>query len=142
MMSDAFVLDPRLADDGESLGDLPLCRAILVDDARFPWIILVPRKPDLVELQNLAPDDRVVLMGEIDRASAAVRALAAPARPVEKLNIAALGNVVRQLHVHVVGRRADDPGWPKPVWGAGAREPHAPEMLAILAGRARAALGL
>lgn len=113
-----FTLDPAFVATSHAIGDLRLCAARLQDDARYPWIILLPRGDGLRELEDLSPGDRPALMDEILAAGAAVRALGeATGRPVEKLNIGALGNVTPQLHVHVVGRRADDPAWPGPVWG-------------------------
>lgn len=113
-MSDAgFALDPRLAADTFALGDLSLCRALLMNDARWPWLILVPRRAGVRELIELSDADRHALTEEISLAS---RALQGGCRP-EKLNVAALGNVVEQLHVHVIARRRDDPAWPAPVWG-------------------------
>ena len=98
--------------------DWPLCQVRLQDDARFPWLILLPRVEGAVELDDLSWDQRAALMGEMVRAGEVVRALADAAdRPVDKLNTATLGNVTRQLHVHVVGRRRDDGLWPDPVWG-------------------------
>ena len=98
--------------------DWPLCQIRLQDDARFPWLILLPRVDGAVELDDLTPPQRAALMEEVVRAGEVVRALGlAAGRPIDKLNTAALGNVTRQLHVHVVGRRRDDPLWPDPVWG-------------------------
>lgn len=100
--------------------DWPLCHVRLQDDARFPWLILIPRIEGVTEIEQLPVRDRAALMEETMRAGALVRRLAeATGRPIDKLNIAALGNVTAQLHVHVVGRRRDDPVWPDPVWGRG-----------------------
>lgn len=114
-----FTLDPRLAADGPALGDLPLCHVRLVDDARFFWIVLIPRRARLVEIMDLPAQDRSVLMEEIALAGAALKSESG----CEKLNVAALGNMVSQLHVHLVGRRAGDAAWPGPVFGVGTREP-------------------
>jgi len=118
-----FEIDPAFIATSEFIGDLELCQARLQSDARFAWIVLIPRVENARELEDLAPADRARLMDEILAAGRAVRALGeAAGRPVEKLNVGALGNVTPQLHVHVVGRRRDDPAWPGPVWGvAGAR---------------------
>ena len=98
--------------------DWPLCQVRLQDDARFPWLILLPRVDRAVELDDLTAEQRAALMEEMVRAGERVRALGqAAGRPVDKLNTAALGNVTRQLHVHVVGRRRDDGLWPDPIWG-------------------------
>lgn len=110
-----FTLDPRLAADTAFVADWGLSRVLLMDDARFPWLILVPRREGLVELDDLAPDEQLQLLGEINGAMALLR----NAGPCDKLNIGALGNMVRQLHVHVVARREGDAAWPGPVWGSG-----------------------
>ena len=109
--------------------DWPLSQVRLQDDARFPWLILIPRLEGVVELDELAADQRAVLMEEIVRAGAVARAMGQRSmRPVEKLNIAAIGNVTAQLHIHIVGRRRDDDLWPDPVWGRGPAAPYAPEV--------------
>ena len=114
----AFVLDPRLEADSLPVADWPLCRIRLINDARFPWLILVPQRPDISEILDLDPDDRRQLSAEIDRASAGLRR----AVGCHKLNVAALGNVVAQLHVHVIARTRSDSAWPRPVWGHGHAE--------------------
>lgn len=119
-----FRADPAFEAGSVFAADWPLCQVRLQDDARFPWLILLPRAPHAVELTDLPRKDRGRLNGEIDRAALAIRALGEHLdRPVDKLNIAALGNVTPQLHVHVIGRRRDDPVWPDPVWGRGTPEP-------------------
>ena len=116
----AFELAPAFVETSAPLMLLGLCEARLQLDARWPWIVLIPRQPAAREIADLSPMDRARLIEETVRAGAAVQALgAATGRPVEKLNIGALGNITPQLHVHVVGRRADDPAWPGPVWGMG-----------------------
>ncbi len=132
-----FALHPRLAADTVPVGDLPLCRVLLMDDARFPWLILVPRRPGLREVHDLPAAERAVLIEEV---AAASRALDADARP-DKLNVGALGNVVAQLHIHVVARFAADPAWPGPVWGSGPAQPYGPGAARMRAGRVGAALG-
>ena len=115
-MSEAgFALDPRLAADTRPVASLPLCDVLLMNDARYPWLILVPRRAGLVEIADLHDDEQAVLWQEVDRAAAALRAVA----PCDKLNLGALGNIVRQLHVHVVARVEGDAAWPGPVWGNG-----------------------
>ncbi len=108
-----FALHPGLDADTAFVADWPLCRVLLMNDARYPWLILVPRRADAVEIMDLTLADRSVLMEEISRASRIVRGLPG----VIKLNIGALGNVVPQLHVHVLGRRDGDPAGRGPVWG-------------------------
>ena len=125
-----FIMDPRLVADSAPLASLGLCEARLRLDARFPWIVLIPRKPGSRELEHLAAKDRARLMDEIVAAGAAVRAVgAALGRPVDKLNVGALGNKVEQLHVHVLGRRPDDPAWPESAWGFPDPVDYAPAIL-------------
>jgi diadenosine tetraphosphate (Ap4A) HIT family hydrolase len=134
-------LDPAFLATSDALVSLPLCDARLQLDARFAWIVLIPRVEGAAELEDLAIDDRARLIAEVIAAGAALREVgAALGRPVEKLNVGQLGNVTRQLHVHVVGRRADDPCWPGPVWGQGVAEPYAADRLAIARQAATAAL--
>jgi diadenosine tetraphosphate (Ap4A) HIT family hydrolase len=115
-MSEAgFALDPRLAADTRLVASLPLCDVLLMNDARYPWLILVPRRAGLVEIADLRDDEQAMLWQEVNRAAAALRAVT----PCDKLNLGALGNIVRQLHVHVVARVEGDTAWPGPVWGNG-----------------------
>jgi diadenosine tetraphosphate (Ap4A) HIT family hydrolase len=113
MPDTAFTLHPQLAADTVPVGDLALTRVLLTNDANYPWLILVPRRPGLVDLIDVDPADRAALTAEIDQAARALKAIT----ECEKLNVAALGNVVPQLHVHVIGRRHSDAAWPKPIWG-------------------------
>jgi diadenosine tetraphosphate (Ap4A) HIT family hydrolase len=106
-------LHPQLAHDTVPVGDLPLARTLLTNDANYPWLILVPRLPGLVELIDLEENAQVQLLGEIAATARALKSIT----QCDKLNIAALGNQVPQLHVHVIARRHSDPAWPKPVWG-------------------------
>lgn len=124
-MSKTFTLDPRLAADTRLLASLPLCDVRLMDDARYGWLVLVPRRDGLVEIADLDEGEQATLWHEVNRAGAALRAT----MPCDKLNLGALGNIVRQLHVHVVARREGDAGWPGPVWGHGQREPCAEAVL-------------
>ena len=138
-----WAADAAFEAGSSALGHLGLCAVRLQDDARYPWLVLLPRRAGARELEDLDRDERAALMDEILLACAAVRALGeVQGRPVFKLNVAALGNVTPQLHVHVVGRRRDDEAWPGPVWGAGVARPYAAEALGQMAGAARAALGL
>lgn len=138
-----FELHSAFPPTSEPLGDLTLCHARLQADARYAWIVLIPRIAGARELEALRTSDRATLMEEIVRAGGAVRAIGRVlGRPVEKLNVGQLGNVTPQLHVHVVGRRADDPAWPGPVWGVGAAEAYDPTVLAQAIAEARTALGL
>jgi diadenosine tetraphosphate (Ap4A) HIT family hydrolase len=126
-IADKFRADPAFEAGSVEVADWPLCQVRLQDDARFPWLILIPRRAGLTELDQLQPADLNLLMAEVLRAGDAVRELGRMIdRPIEKLNVAALGNVTAQLHVHIIGRRSDDPVWPDPVWGRGAAEPWQP----------------
>ena len=118
-------LHPQLADDTTPVIELPLCEVRLMDDANHPWLVLVPRVANSVELVDLNPKQRQQLTVEIDQASRTLQALFKP----HKLNVAALGNLVPQLHVHVIARYTDDIAWPRPVWGMAAARPYAPEQL-------------
>jgi diadenosine tetraphosphate (Ap4A) HIT family hydrolase len=131
-------LHPQLAADTVAVGDLPLTRVLLANDANYPWLILVPRRPGLVELIDLEQSAQVQLLGEIAAAARALKAITA----CEKLNIAALGNQVAQLHVHVIARRHSDAAWPKPVWGAAAPGVYDPLVRARFIGALRARLGI
>lgn len=136
-------IDPAFLTTSQALGDLALCHARLQADARFPWIVLIPRVAGARELEDLPPDQLRLLMDEVLGAGRAVRALGeAMGRPVAKLNVGQLGNITAQLHVHVVGRRPDDAAWPGPVWGAGRAEPYSAADLARAAAAGKQALGL
>ena len=124
-MKSNWHLHPQLADDTHPLAQFALCELRLMDDANYPWLILVPRVEEAVELLDLDTAQRHALTDEIDRASHALRDLFRP----HKLNVAALGNLVPQLHVHVVARFEGDPAWPAPVWGRVAAKPYPPEAL-------------
>lgn len=133
-MSASFTLHPRLRADTIPIGELPLSAALLVNDARFPWLMLVPQRPDLGELTDLSEADSSALMEEIRVATRVMLALAKP----DKVNVGALGNVVAQLHVHVIGRYRSDPAWPNPVWGFGDPQPYPEHAAAALVERAAA----
>ena len=122
----AFELDARLAADTHPLADWPLSRVLLMDDARYPWLILVPRKPGLVDLTDLLREERHELSDELHAAGMALQNCFQP----DKLNVASLGNVVRQLHVHVVARWRVDAAGAAPIWGVGERQPYEPAALA------------
>jgi diadenosine tetraphosphate (Ap4A) HIT family hydrolase len=112
-LTKGWSLHPQLAHDTVPVGDLPLAQVLLTNDANYPWLILAPRLPGLIELIDLEENAQVQLLGEI---AATARVLKNITR-CDKLNIAALGNQVPQLHVHVIARRHTDAAWPKPVWG-------------------------
>ena len=107
-------LDPLLERDTVPVGDMPLCRVLLIKDANYPWLLLVPRRDKAVEIVDLDTIEQAQLMTEISHASRTLKALTS----CEKINVAALGNVVAQLHVHVIARSRGDAAWPKPVWNA------------------------
>lgn len=132
-----FILDPRLAAETVPLGELALCEVLLMDDARFPWLILVPQKAELTEIIDLTDGERTTLMDDITDASRALKAVT----DCHKLNVAALGNQVRQLHVHVIARFETDAAWAAPVWGKGARVPYETKAREDLIAKLQQALG-
>jgi len=134
----AFRADPAFDAASVIACDWALCQVRLYDDARFPWLILIPRRVGLHELEDLTPAERARLMEEIVAAGELVRAMGeAAGRPVEKLNVGAIGNITAQLHVHVIGRRHDDGVWPDPVWGRGAATPYGANGLQAAVSRIR-----
>ena len=118
-----FELHPQLAADCHRVGDLPLSRVLLLNDRRYPWVVLVPRRADMREIYQLSPVDRAQLFDE----SCRVGEWLMDRFGGDKLNIGALGNLVPQLHIHHIVRRVDDPAWPGPVWGHSPAEPY-PEI--------------
>jgi diadenosine tetraphosphate (Ap4A) HIT family hydrolase len=132
-----FSLDSGLEGDTLLVGELQLSHVLLMNDARYPWAILVPRRPAIREMIDLDLRDRAMLYREIDAVSEAMQRLFKPL----KLNVAALGNVVPQLHVHVIARFEGDAAWPKPVWGIGERVPYASDAAAARIGEISTALG-
>jgi diadenosine tetraphosphate (Ap4A) HIT family hydrolase len=109
----AWSLNLQLEKDTINIGDLPLSRVLVIKDANYPWLLLVPRRADTVEITDLSEVEQAQLMTEINRVARALKDITKP----DKLNIAALGNVVPQLHVHIIARRSSDAAWPRPVWG-------------------------
>jgi diadenosine tetraphosphate (Ap4A) HIT family hydrolase len=132
-----FTLHLTLARDTVEVARLPLCRVLLMKDRRFTWVILVPEREAVREIHELAPEDRARLIEEIARVGEALQRLFEP----DKLNVGALGNIVPQLHVHVVARFATDAAWPGPVWGSGAAVPYDDEELEVSRGRLASELG-
>ena len=120
-----FELHPQLAADTVSVATWPLCEVLLLTDANYPWLVLVPVRPGLRDFHELSPDDMVTAGQEISRASEALVELFAP----DKINVAALGNMVPQLHIHVVARFTDDAAWPNPIWGVAPPLDYAPDAL-------------
>ena len=133
-----FDLHPRLAADCHLIGDLALSRALLMNDSRYPWVILVPRRPALTELYELPPADRRALLDECCR----IGELLMERFEGDKLNMGALGNLVPQLHLHLVVRRDLDPAWPGPVWGHSPAVPYSAEAVAQRLSMLRGALPL
>ena len=119
-MSDPFELDPRLAADTFVVGETPLSQVLLMNDARYPWLILVPRRADITEPFELGEADQAQVWQESMRLGELLKAHFA----ADKLNIAALGNQVAQLHVHHIARFHADDAWPGPVWGVGSAVPY------------------
>jgi len=138
MSESTWFLHPQLAADTVALGDLALSRVLLAKDANYPWLILVPRRAGLVEFIDLEEAAQGQLLGEVAAAARALKAIT----ECDKLNIAALGNQVSQLHVHVIARRHSDAAWPKPVWGAAAPGVYDPAVRAKLICTLRAELGI
>jgi diadenosine tetraphosphate (Ap4A) HIT family hydrolase len=119
-MAENWTLHPQLDRDTASIGDLPLSRVLIVNDANYPWLLLVPRRANIVELIDLDEVEQAQLLTEVTRVARALRTVT----KCDKLNIAALGNVVPQLHVHVIARFRSDAAWPKPVWGVAPPRPY------------------
>ena len=120
MPESAWSLHPQLKQDTIDIGDLPLSKVLVIKDANYPWLLLVPRRPEKVEIIDLDEVEQAQLMAEVSRAAKALKEIT----KCDKLNIAALGNVVPQLHVHVIARRTSDAAWPRPVWGVMQPLPH------------------
>ena len=131
-----FELDRRLEGDSETVMWLGLCELRIMDDRRWPWLVLVPQRPGIEEVHDLTPLDQAMLTFETNMVAQALKRVTGCA----KINTGALGNIVRQLHVHVVARNENDVGWPGPVWGFGPREPYRREDLHSMASRVRAGL--
>jgi diadenosine tetraphosphate (Ap4A) HIT family hydrolase len=132
-MLPAWSLHPQLEKDTINIGDLPLSRVLVIDDANYPWLLLVPRRAGAVEIVDLDEVAQAQLMTEITRVARALQDVAKP----DKLNIAALGNVVPQLHVHIIARRRSDAAWPRPVWGVAPALAHDPQQVEAFIGALR-----
>ena len=127
-----FQLDSRLAADTIPVGDLPLSSVLLLKDARFPWFILVPRIEGVSEITDLSDEQAIQAMQEIRIATRVMMELSKP----DKVNVGALGNMVAQLHIHVIGRFRSDPAWPGPAWGHGTKAPYPDHAASALIERA------
>lgn len=128
-----FALDPRLQQDTLPIGDFPLSRLLLSNDSNYPWFILVPRREDISEIFQLDAADQRQLWQE----TTTLAELLKDSFDADKLNVAALGNVVSQLHMHVIVRRREDAAWPAPVWGKHPAKPYTPEQVAAIRERLR-----
>jgi diadenosine tetraphosphate (Ap4A) HIT family hydrolase len=133
----SFALHPQLAADTLPVGDLALSRVLLMNTTRFPWLMLVPRRPDVREIIDLPTHEQATLWREISAVSVLVRDLFR----AEKLNVCAIGNMVPQLHVHVIARFTTDEAWPRPVFGFAPPLPYSPTAAKELAARIAAGLG-
>ena len=129
-MTAGFSLNLQLASDTAFICDLALSRVLLMNDARFPWIVLVPRRAGLTEFHELEENDRNLLASEVSHASRIVKSWSNMGHGCEKMNIAMIGNLVRQFHVHVVARTKTDAVWPSAVWGKGQPQPYDADALA------------
>ncbi|WP_445679651.1 HIT domain-containing protein [Radicibacter daui] len=136
MSATGFALDPRLEADWLPVGEFPLSRLMIKRDCRLPWFILVPRRAGAVEIHRLSADDQRQLFKETMQVAEMIEATF----PCDKLNIGALGNIVSQLHVHLVARRVGDFAWPGAIWGVGTAEPWQEAALEATLARVRAAL--
>jgi diadenosine tetraphosphate (Ap4A) HIT family hydrolase len=132
-MPPAWSLHPQLEKDTINIGDLPLSRVLVINDANYPWLLLVPRRTGAVEIVDLDEVAQAQLMTEIARVARALQDVTKP----DKLNIAALGNVVPQLHVHIIARRRSDAAWPRPVWGMVPALAHDPQQVEAFIGALR-----
>jgi diadenosine tetraphosphate (Ap4A) HIT family hydrolase len=131
-----FTLDPRLQQDTVVIGDFTLCRLLLMNDAQYPWFILVPRREEVCELFQLDSADQRLLWQETTELAEALKDTFA----ADKMNVATLGNVVSQLHMHVIVRRREDPTWPAPIWGKLTAQPYSAEQLAAVLAKLRMVL--
>ncbi|MCW9036115.1 MAG: HIT domain-containing protein [Alphaproteobacteria bacterium] len=123
-----FTLHPQFTKDCLEIGDSPFCRVLLMNDRRFPWVILIPKREGVTEIHHLAEADLAGVVGEIAAASKFMESIDG----IDKVNVAALGNMVPQLHIHVIARRKSDAAWPKPVWGVGVAEPYSEDEISNL----------
>ncbi|MCU0089616.1 HIT domain-containing protein [Pseudomonas koreensis] len=131
-----FALDPRLQQDTLTIGDFPLCRLLLSNDANYPWFILVPRRDDISELFQLDVADQQRLWEETTTLAEVLK----DSFDADKMNVATLGNVVSQMHMHVIVRKRDDAAWPAPVWGKHPAKPYSAEQVAAIRERLRLVL--
>lgn len=131
-----FALDSRLQQDTVLIGDFPLCRLLLMNDANYPWFILVPKREEVSEIFQLDTADQVLLWNETSELAATLK----DAFAADKMNVATLGNMVAQLHMHVIVRRRADAAWPAPVWGKHSAIPYNDEQVAAITAKLRGVL--
>ena len=131
-----FELDPRLQQDTLPVGDFPLCRLLLMNDAQYPWFVLVPRREEIVEVFQLDVEDQRTFWQETTELAEILK----DTFGADKMNVAALGNVVSQLHMHVIVRRHGDPAWPAPTWGKHPAQPYTAEQVAAIREKLRLVL--
>lgn len=136
-MTAMFELHPQLDSDSHNVASLDLCQVRLLDDARYPWLLLVPQRPDIVHVLDLAPDDQQLLWDEIRDVTARLNALWRPAR----VNLGISGIIVPQLHVHLIARFENDAAWPRPVWNVGVPTTYPADLLASRLDALRTAFG-
>lgn len=115
-----FELDGRIARDSDLIATLDLCQLRIQNDSRWPWLVMVPQRADMTEIFELSEADQALLSAEVNHVAAALKAITG----ATKINVGALGNIVRQLHVHVIARFEGDANWPGPIWGYGSAEPY------------------
>ncbi|MCC7045204.1 MAG: HIT domain-containing protein [Alphaproteobacteria bacterium] len=132
-----FQLHPKLEADTREITRLNLCRVLLMNDRRYPWLILVPERAEIREIHQLSAADRATLIEEVAGVAEAMERL----HKADKMNVAALGNQVPQLHVHVIARFTTDPAWPGPIWGKGSPAPYDGARIGGVVDAIRRALG-
>ncbi|WP_037080025.1 HIT family protein [Neorhizobium vignae] len=115
-----FELDGRIARDSDLVSVLTLCQLRIQNDSRWPWLVMVPQRADMTEIFDLSPEEQALLSAEVNKVAAALKTVTG----ATKINVGALGNIVHQLHVHVIARFEGDPNWPGPIWGFGQAAPY------------------
>lgn len=140
MMTDTngWTLHPQMEADSAPIGDLPLCRVLAMNDANYPWLVLVPRRNGMRDVIDLTDTDQARLAVESAQAARALKDMT----HCTKLNVAALGNTVPQLHVHVIARFSNDAAWPRPVWGVLPAKPYSDAALADFIGKMKRSMAL
>ena len=129
----SFLLNEKILNDTKLICELPLCKFLLMNDSNYPWFILVPRRPNIVELLDLSQEDRIQLDSETVEVSRFINDSFKP----DKINIATLGNIVSQFHLHIIARFSNDKAWPEPVWGKFPSKNYASSELKIILNKSR-----